>query len=121
MKKIIIFLTMSLLTGCATLEPVVPETSVVSIEQMSTYQLQNEYLELEHKISELEYEFKERRSSQASVVNLDFTGNSSIWLAMALNALNAYNMNIKVAEIEKYRLRLTDVTTELSKRGMYGP
>lgn len=118
MKKIIIFLTIPLLTSCATLKPVAPETPVTPIEQMSTYQLQNEYLEVEDKINELEREFNERKSSQPSVVNLDFTGNPAIWLVIALNA---YNMNNTVTKIEKYRLRLSDITMELSKRGLYGP
>ncbi len=119
MKKITILLTMLLLTSCATLKPAVPETPVTSIEQMSTYELQDEYLELEHKISELEKEFNEYKFSQSNVVNLDFTGNSAIWLSIAFNALNAYNMNIKATKIEKYRIRLSDITEELSKRGMY--
>ncbi len=118
MKKIIIFLTIPLLTSCATLKPATPETPVTPIEQMSTYQLQNEYLEVEHKINELEEKFNERKSSQASVVNLDFTGNPAIWLVIALDA---YNMNNMVTKIEKYRLRLSAITMELSKRGLYGP
>ncbi len=101
-----------------TLKPAAPETPVTPIEQMSTYQLQNEYLEVENKINELEKKFNERKSSQASVVNLDFTGNPAIWLVIALDA---YNMNNTVTKIEKYRLRLSDITTELEKRGMYGP
>ena len=119
MKKIIIFFTILLLTSCATLKPSAPETQVIPIEQMSTYQLQNEYLEVEDKINKLEKKFSERKSTQFNVVNLDFTGNSVIWLAIALNALNAYNVNNMETEIEKYRLRLSDITMELSKRGMY--
>ena len=120
MKKIIIFFTIPLLTSCATLKPAAPETPITPIEQMSTYQLQNEYLEVEDKINELEKEFNERKSSQASVVNLDFTGNPAIWFVIALNALNAYNVNNMETEIEKYRLRLSDITMELSKRGLWG-
>ena len=97
MKKIIIFLTIPLLNSCATLKPAAPETPVTPIEQMSTYQLQNEYLEVEHKINELERKFNERKSSQPSVVNLDFTGNPAIWLFIALDA---YNMNNMVTKIE---------------------
>ena len=121
MKKIIIFFIIPLLTSCATLKPTAPETPLTPIEQMSTYQLQNEYLEVENKINELEKEFNERKSSQASVVNLDFTGNPAIWFVIALNSLNAYNVNNMETEIEKYRLRLSDITMELSKRGLYGP
>ena len=54
MKKIIILLTIPLLASCATLKPAAPETPVTQVEQMSTYQLQNEYLEVEGKINELE-------------------------------------------------------------------
>ena len=115
MKKLIIFLTIPLLASCATLKPTAP---VTPIEQMSTYQLQNEYLEVEHKINNLEERFNERKSSQGSVVNADFTGNPAIWLVIALNA---YNMNTMVTRIEKYKLRLSEITTELSKRGLYGP
>ena len=115
MKKIIIFFTIPLLTSCATLKPAAP---VTPIEQMSTYQLQNEYLEVEHKIKNLEERINERKSSQGSVVNADFTGNPAIWLVIALNA---YNMNTMVTRIEKYKLRLSEITTELSKRGLYGP
>jgi hypothetical protein len=119
MKKIIIFFTIPLLASCATLKPAAPEAPVTPIEQMSTYQLQNEYIEIEDKINELERKINERKSSHGSGVNIDFTGNSVIWLAIALNAFNAYNVNNMEAEIEKYRLRLSDITNELSKRGMY--
>ena len=95
MKKIIIFLTIPLLASCATLKPATPETQVTPIEQMSTYQLQNEYLEVEHKINELEREFNERKSPQFSVSNFDFTGNPAIFLVIALNAYNMNNMVIK--------------------------
>ncbi len=116
MKKIIIFLTIPLLASCAILKPVVPETSVTPIEQMSTYQLQNEYIEIEHKINELERKINERKSSNGSGVNIDFTGNPAIMLVFALNA---YNLNYMAANIERYRLRLSNITKELSKRGMY--
>ena len=115
MKKIIIFLTILLLASCATLKPAATETPVIPIEQMSTYQLQNEYLEVEHKINELEKKFK---SPQVSVSNLDFTGSPVILLVIALNA---YHMNNVATKMEKYRLKLSDITTELEKRGMYGP
>ncbi len=121
MKKIIVLLTVPLFTSCTTLKPVAPETPATSIEQMTTYQLQNEYLELEHKISELERDYNGRNSSLSNTVNLDFTGNSAIWLAIAFNALNAYNMKNMVTKIEKYKLRLSDITMELSKRGLYVP
>ena len=113
MKKIIIFLTIPLLASCATLKQAAP---VTPIEQMSTYQLQNEYIEIEHKINELERKINERKSSHGSSVNLDFSGNPTILLIFALNA---YNMNYMAAKIERYRLRLSDITKELSKRGMY--
>jgi hypothetical protein len=115
MKKIIIFLTIPLLASCATLEPAATETPVIPIEQMSAYQLQNEYLEVEHKINELGKKFK---SPQVSVSNSDFTGSPVILLVIALNA---YHMNNVATKMEKYRLRLSDITTELEKRGMYGP
>ncbi len=113
MKKIIIFLTIPLLASCATLKP---STPVTPIEQMSTYQLQNEYIEIEHKINELERRINERKSSHGGGVNIDFTGNPAILLVFALNA---YNMNYMATRIELYRLRLSDITKELSKRGMY--
>ena len=113
MKKIIIFLTIPLLASCATLKPGATETPVIPIEQMSVYQLQNEYLEVEHKINELEQKFK---SPQVSVSNLDLTGSPVILLVIALNA---YHMNNVATKMEKYRLRLSDITTELEKRGMY--
>jgi hypothetical protein len=113
MKKIIIFLTIPLLASCATLKPAATETPVIPIEQMSVYQLQNEYLEVEHKINELEQKFK---SPQVSVSNLDLTGSPVILLVIALNA---YHMNNVATKMEKYRLRLSDITTELEKRGMY--
>ena len=116
MKKIIILFTIPLLTSCATLKPATPETPITPIEQMSTYQLQNEYFEVENKINELEKEFNDLKSSQFSVVKSDFTGNPAIWLVIALKAYNTNNME---TEIEKYRLRLSDITKELSKRGMY--
>ncbi len=116
MNKIIIFLTIPLLASCATLKPAVPETPVTPIEQMSTYQLQNEYIEIEHKINELERKINERKSSHGSGVNLDFSGNPAILLVFALNA---YNMNYMAGKVERYRLRLSDITEELSKRGMY--
>jgi hypothetical protein len=114
-NKIIIFLNIPLLAICATLEPAATETPVIPIEQMSTYQLQNEYLEVEHKINELGKKFK---SPQVSVSNSDFTGSPVILLVIALNA---YHMNNVATKMEKYRLRLSDITTELEKRGMYGP
>ncbi len=116
MKRIIIFLTIPLLASCATLKPAAPETPVTPIEQMSTYQLQNEHIEIEHKINELERKINERKSSHGSGVNLDFSGNPAILLVFALNA---YNMNYMAGKVERYRLRLSDITEELSKRGMY--
>ncbi|MBT3880681.1 MAG: hypothetical protein HON76_02635 [Candidatus Scalindua sp.] len=116
MKKIIIFLAIPLLASCATLKPAAPEAPVTQIEQMSTYQLQNEYIEIEHKINELERKLNERKSSRGSGVNIDFSGNPAILLVFALNA---YNVNYMVTRIEQYRLRLSDITKELSKRGMY--
>ena len=116
MKKIIIFLTIPLLASCATLKPAAPETPVTQIEQMSTYQLQNEYIEIEDKINELERKINEFNSSHGSGVNIDFTGNPAIFLVLALNA---YNMNYMETKIEQYRLRLSEITTELEKRGMY--
>ncbi len=118
MKKIIILLSILLLTSCATLNPVEPETP---IEQMSTYELQNEYLDVEHKINELENKINELKFSESNVINSNFTGNSAIWLFIAVNSLNAYSMNNMTTKIEKYRSRLSDITMELSKRGMYGP
>lgn len=115
MKKIIILLTIPLLTSCATLKPAATETPVIPIEQMTTYQLQNEYLEVEHKINELERNFK---SPQVSVSNLDFTGSPVMLLVIALNA---YHMNNVATKMEQYRLRLSEITKELSKRGLYGP
>jgi hypothetical protein len=112
-KKTIILLTIPLLVSCATLKPAAP---VTPIEQMSTYQLQNEYIEIEHKINELERKINERKSSHGSSVNIDFAGNSAILLIFALNA---YDMNYKATKIERYRSRLSDITNELSKRGMY--
>ncbi len=118
MKKNIILLSILLLTSCATLKPAVPE---MPIEQMSTYELQNEYLEVEHKIDELEQKINEQKSSQVGISSSDFTGNSAILLIIALNSLNAYNMNNMVTKLEKYSLRLSVITDELTKRGMYGP
>ncbi len=115
MKKIIILLTIPLLASCATLKPAATETPVIPIEQMSTYQLQNEYLDVEHKINELERSFK---SPQFSASTLDVTGSPVILLVIALNA---YHMNNVATKIEQYRLRLSDITMELSKRGLYGP
>ncbi|MCP4266983.1 MAG: hypothetical protein GY777_15665 [Candidatus Brocadiaceae bacterium] len=51
-KVIVILLVVHLFTGCSILTSV--EQPVTPIEKMSTYQLQNEYLELEHKINEQE-------------------------------------------------------------------
>ena len=116
MKKIIIFVTIPLLASCATLKPAAPETPVTPIEQMSTYQLQNEYIEIEHKINELEGRINERKSSHGGGVNIDFAGNPAIFLIFALNA---YNMNYMETNIEQYRLRLSDIIKELSKRGLY--
>ena len=116
MKKIIILLTITLLASCATLKPAEPETPVTQIEQMSTYQLQNEYIEIEDKINELERKIDERNSSHGSGINIGFTGNPAIFLVFALNA---YNMNYMATKLEQYRLRLSDITKELSKRGMY--
>jgi len=116
MKKIIILLVVPLLASCATLKPAAPEAPVTPIEQMSTYQLQNEYIEIEDKINELERKINERKTSHGSSVNIDFTGNPAIFLVFALNA---YNMNYMETKIEQYRLRLSDITKELSKRGMY--
>ncbi len=116
MKKIIIFLTIPLIASCATLKPAAPEATVTPIEQMSTYQLQNEYIEIDHKINELERKIKERKSSHGGGVNIDFAGNPAILLVFALNA---YSMNYMETKIERYRLRLSDITKELSKRGMY--
>ncbi|GAX62759.1 thiol-disulfide isomerase and thioredoxins [Candidatus Scalindua japonica] len=116
MKKIIILFAILLLTGCATLKPATRETPVTSIEKMSTYDLQNEYLEIEHKISELEEKINERKSSHINVTNIDFTGNPAIFLVIALNAYTMENMTTK---IEQYKLRLSDITTELSNRGLY--
>ncbi len=113
MKKIIILLTIPLLASCATLKPTATETPVTPIEQMSTYQLQNEYLEVEHKINELEEKFK---SPQISVSSSDFIGSSVMLLVIALNA---YHINNVATKIEQYRLRLSEITTELEKRGMY--
>ena len=113
MEKIITFLIIPLLASCATLKPAAP---VTPIEQMSTYQLQNEYIEIEDKINELERKINERKSSHGSGVNIDFTGNPAIFLVFVLNA---YNMNYMETKIEQYRLRLSDITKELSKRGMY--
>ncbi len=125
MKNIILLsLLLTLLTSCATLKPTVPETPKtpeIPIEQMSTYDLQNEYLEVEHKINELEKKLNDRKSSQVGISSSDFTGNSAILLIIALNSLNAYNMNNMVTKLEKYSLRLSDITDELTKRGMYGP
>ncbi len=115
LKKIIIFLTIPLLASCATLKPAAPETPVIPIEQMSTYQLQNEYLEVEHKINELERNFK---SPQISVSNSDFTGSPAMLLVIALNA---YHVNNVATKREQYRLRLSEITAELEKRGLYGP
>ena len=115
MKKIIILLVVPLLASCATLKPTATETPVTPIEQMSTYQLQNEYLEVEHKINELEEKFK---SPQISVSSSDFTGSPVMLLVIALNA---YHINNVATKIEQYRLRLSDIKMELSKRGFYGP
>jgi hypothetical protein len=89
---------------------------VTPIEQMSTYQLQNEYIEIDDKIKELERKINERKSSHGSGANIDITGNPAIFLVFALIA---YNMNYMETKIEQYRLRLSDITKELSKRGMY--
>ncbi len=86
---------------------------------MSTYQLQNEYLELEHKINELESEFSNLKSSPNYNANFQFYGNSIVWIAIALNVLNAYNMDNMVTKIEHYKKRLSEIEQELSKRGMY--
>ncbi len=118
MKKIIIFLSIQLLASCATLDPVAPETP---IGQMSTYELQNEYLDVEHKINELEQKINERKFSQSTVINSNFTGNSAILLVIALNSLNSLNAYSMTTKLENYRSRLSEITTELSKRGMYGP
>lgn len=116
MKKIIILLTIPLIASCATLTSTAPEKPATPIEKMSTYQLQDEYIEIEHKISELERKINQRRSSHGSGVNIDFSGNPAILL---LFALNAYNMNYMTTTLEKYRTRLADIEKELSKRGMY--
>ncbi len=72
MKKIIIFFTIPLLASCATLKPAAPEAPVTPIEQMSTYQFQNEYIEIEDKINELERKINERKSSHGSGINIDY-------------------------------------------------
>ncbi len=118
LKKIIIFLSIPLLASCATLDPVEPETP---IGQMSTYELQNEYLDVEHIINELEQKINERKFSQSTVINSNFTGNSAILLVIALNSLNSLNAYSMTTKLENYRSRLSEITTELSKRGMYGP
>jgi hypothetical protein len=79
-KKAVIFLTIPLLASCTTLKPAAPEALVTPIVQMSTYQLQNEYIEIEHKINTLERKINERNSSHGSSVNLDFSGNPAILL-----------------------------------------
>ncbi len=113
MKKAIILLTIPLLVSCATLQPAAP---VTPIEQMSTYQLQNEYIKIEHKINELQRKINARKSSHGRGVNIDFAGSSAILLIFALNA---FDMNYMATKIERYRSRLSDITNELSKRGMY--
>ena len=99
---------------CATLKPAATETPVAQIEQMSTYQLQNEYIEIEHKINELEGRTNERKSSHGGGVNIDFAGNPAIFLIFALKA---YNMNYMETIIEQYRLRLSDITKGIVKEG----
>ncbi len=117
MKKVIIsLLTIQLLTGCSTLTPIDPVTPV---EKMSTYQLQNEYLEIEHKINELESEFNNLKSSPSINTDFQFYDNSAALITISLMILNAYNMDNMVTRIEKNKLRLSDIEQELSKRGMY--
>ncbi len=118
MKKVITFLTIPLLASCATLKPAAPETSVTPIEQMSTYQLQDEYLEVEHKINEMEInlnwekKFEKRKSRQASFANLNYYGSLPL-------PRDKYYIRFMETNIEKYKLRLSDIKKELTKRGMY--
>lgn len=117
MKKIIIILlAVHLLTGCSTLTPVEPVTPV---EKMSTYQLQNEYLELEHKINEQEGEFNNINTSTSLNTNFQFYDSSGILIAIALNVLKAYNTDNLVTKIETNKSRLSEIEQELSRRGMY--
>ncbi len=115
-KAIIMLLAIHLLTGCSTLTPVDPVTPV---EKMSTYQLQNEYLELEHKINEQENEFNNIGISPRLNTNFQFNDSSGILIAVALNVLNAYNMDNMVTKIERNKSRLYEIERELSRRGMY--
>jgi len=115
-KFIIILLAIHLLTGCSTLTPVDPATPV---EKMSTYQLQNEYLELEHIINEQESEFNNTNISPGLNTNFQFYDSSGILIAIALNVLNAYNTNNLVTKIEINKSRLSEIEQELSRRGMY--
>ncbi len=99
-KVIIILLAIHLLTGCSTLTPVDP---VAPVEKMSTYQLQNEYLEIEHKINELESEFNNIKSSPSINTGFQFYDNSAALISISLMILNAYNMDNMVTKIEKIK------------------
>ncbi len=110
-------LVVHLFTGCSTLTSV--EQPVTPIEKMSTYQLQNEYLELEHKINEQENGFNNINTSTSLNTNFQFYNSSGILIGIALNVLKAYNMDRLVTEIEKNKSRLYEIEQELSKRGMY--
>jgi hypothetical protein len=119
MKRIIIVLLITqLLIGCYTFKPV---------SKMSDWQLQQEYLDIQYKVSEL----KSKSSSQANKT-AGYIKNYANVASQLVPYSGIYNSSIisTVSEGEKVKLqndigtlseRLSKLRLEMSKRGIYSP
>ncbi len=119
MKRIfIILLTTHLLIGCYTFKPV---------SKMSDWQLQQEYLDVQYKLSKI----KSKHSTPANQTS-GYINNYANVASQLVPYPGIYNSSIRsaVSEGDKVRLkndmatlseRLSKLRLEMSKRGIYSP
>ncbi len=119
MKRIlIILLTTHLLIGCYTFKPV---------SKMSDWQLQQEYLDVQYKLSKIKSKHNTPANQTAGYIN-----NYANVASQLVPYPGIYNSSIRsaVSEGDKVRLkndmatlseRLSKLRLEMSKRGIYSP